>query len=315
MGKYLVRRFLQSCVLMFVVMLLTYAMILSSPGGPSILLDPNATAEDLARMRKLLGLDEPIYVQFGKWFGNVIRGNLGTSYSVGRTVLDLILEGLPATLLLAGSALFWAVFFGIMLGVLSAVKRYSLFDHLITLVSFLGLSVPVFWYGLMLIMLFSVRLQLLPAGGMFTIGSDFSLGDRLQHLLLPMIVLGTVNMAQIVRYTRSSMLTVLGQDYIKTARSKGISEAVVLYKHALKNACIPVVTIIGLLLPRLVGGAAITETVFSWPGMGRLAVTAAFERDYPTIMGITIAVSAMVILSNLLTDIIYVYLNPRIQYE
>ncbi len=315
MGKYLVRRFLQSCVLMFVVMLLTYAMILSSPGGPSILLDPNATAEDLARMRKLLGLDEPIYVQFGKWFSNVIRGNLGTSYSVGRTVLDLILEGLPATLLLAGSALFWAVFFGITLGVLSAVKRYSLFDHLITLVSFLGLSVPVFWYGLMLIMLFSVRLQLLPAGGMFTIGSDFSLGDRLQHLLLPMIVLGTVNMAQIVRYTRSSMLTVLGQDYIKTARSKGISEAVVLYKHALKNACIPVVTIIGLLLPRLVGGAAITETVFSWPGMGRLAVTAAFERDYPTIMGITIAVSAMVILSNLLTDIIYVYLNPRIQYE
>jgi peptide/nickel transport system permease protein len=315
MSKYLVHRLLQSGVLLFVVTLLTFLMILVAPGGPSMLLDPNATAEDLARMRQLLGLDDPAPIQYWKWLRNVLQGNLGVSYSIGRSVFDLIREGLPATLVLAGSALCFAVVFGITLGVLSAVNRYSLFDHVITVISFFGLSVPVFWYGLMLIMFFSVRLHLLPAGGMFTIGEPFSLGDRLEHLCLPMLVLGTVNMAQIVRYTRSSMLTVLGQDYIKTARSKGIAEIKVLYKHALKNACIPVVTIIGLLLPRLVGGAAVTETVFSWPGMGRLAVTAAFERDYPTIMGLTLAVSAMVILSNLLTDMIYVYLNPRIQYE
>ncbi|RMF87541.1 MAG: ABC transporter permease [Nitrospinota bacterium] len=315
MGHYLIRRFFQSCILMFIVTVVTFAMILSAPGGPSILLDPNASAEDLARMRRLLGLDDPIHVQYFKWIRNVAQGNLGVSYNIGRPVLDLIRDGLPATLVLAGSALLFAILFGISLGILSAVRRYSLLDHLITVISFFGLSVPVFWYGLMLIMFFAVRLRWLPAGGMFTIGSGFSLLDRLRHLLLPMLVLGTVNMAQIVRYTRSSMLTVLQQDYIKTARSKGIHEARVLYKHALKNACIPVVTIIGLLLPRLVGGAAVTETVFSWPGMGRLAVSAAFERDYPTIMGITLAVSAMVILSNLLTDILYVYLNPRIRYE
>jgi peptide/nickel transport system permease protein len=290
-------------------------MMLSAPGGPSMLLDPNARAEDIARMRQLMGLDDPIAIQYLKWLQQVCHGNLGVSYSAGRPVFALIRDSLPATLVLSGAALSLAVTSGIALGVLSAVKRYSLVDHVITVVSFFGLSVPVFWYGLMVIMLFSVRLQLLPAGGMFTIDSTFSLGDRLQYLVLPVLVLGTVNMAEIVRYTRASMLTVLGQDYIKTARSKGIGEVKVLYQHALKNACIPVVTIIGLLLPRLVGGAAVTETVFSWPGMGRLAVSAAFERDYPTIMGITLAISAMVIVSNLLTDLCYVYLNPRIRYD
>jgi peptide/nickel transport system permease protein len=300
---------------MLVVTLVTFSMMLVAPGGPSMLLDPNAGAEDLARMRQLLGLDEPIIVQYLKWLRQLSDGNLGVSYSAGRPVAGLIRDSLPATLVLSGAGLLVATLGGVTLGVISAVRRYSPFDHVITVVSFFGLSMPAFWYGLMLIMLFSVRLQLLPAGGMFTIDSAFSLVDRLRHLILPVLVLGTVNMAEIVRYTRASMLTALGQDYVKTARSKGISEAKVLYQHALKNACIPIVTVIGLLLPRLVGGAAVTETVFSWPGMGRLAVGAAFERDYPMIMGISLAVSAMVIVSNLLTDLCYVYLNPRIRYD
>jgi peptide/nickel transport system permease protein len=185
MHRYLLQRLVHSCVLMVVVTLVTFSLMLSAPGGPSMLLDPNASAADLARMRHLLGLDDPIAWQYLKWLRQVFDGNLGVSYSAGRPVFDLIRDSLPATLVLSGAALLCAVLGGITLGVLSAVKRYSLFDHLITVVSFLGLSVPVFWYGLVLIVLFSVRLQLLPAGGMFTIDSTFSLADRWQYLVLP----------------------------------------------------------------------------------------------------------------------------------
>jgi peptide/nickel transport system permease protein len=183
MHFYLIRRLVHSCVLMIIVTLVTFSMMLTAPGGPSMLLDPNASAVDLARMRQLLGLDEPIVIQYLKWLRQVGVGNLGVSYSAGRPVFTLIRDSLPGTLVLSGAALLVAILGGITLGVLSAVKRYSLLDHLITVVSFLGVSVPVFWYGLMLIMLFSVRLHLLPAGGMFTIDSPFSLGDRVQYLL------------------------------------------------------------------------------------------------------------------------------------
>jgi peptide/nickel transport system permease protein len=218
MHRYLLQRLVHSCVLMIVVTLVTFSLMLSAPGGPSMLLDPDASAADLARMRQLLGLDDPVALQYLQWLCQVFHGNLGVSYSAGRPMFDLIRDSLPATLVLSGAALLCAILGGIALGVLLAVKRYSLFDHPITVVSFFGLSVPVFWYGLMLIMLFSVRLQLLPAGGMFTIDSAFSLADRLRYLILPTLVLGTVNMAEIVRYTRASMLTVLGGSLGSTQR-------------------------------------------------------------------------------------------------
>ncbi len=315
MIRYLIRRLLQTVLLLFIVTLVVFAMIQAAPGGPAILLDPNMTEEDAQAMREALGLDQPIHIQYGRWLWNLFHGDLGYSYIIGRPVLELILQKIPATLVLAVAALLFAVGLGIPLGVLSAVKRYSITDISVTTVSFFGLSVPVFWYGLMLIMIFSVKLQFLPAGGMYEIGAEITAWEILKHVALPAIVLGTVNMAQIARYTRSSFLTVMRMDYVRTARAKGLREALVLYKHAMRNAMIPVVTIIGLILPRFLGGAAVTETVFTWPGLGNLAVSAAYNRDYPTIMGITLVVSFLAIISNLLVDILYTYIDPRVKYE
>lgn len=268
----------------------------------------------MEQMRRALGLDQPIYVQYWRWLLELLQGNLGTSYSLGSPVSELVAQRLPPTMLLAGTALGFAVLTGIPLGVLSAVKRNSVIDHGVTMLSFFGLSMPVFWYGLLLILAFSVRLQWLPAGGIVTVGQE-SFGDLMMHLILPALVLGTVHMAEITRYTRSSVLAVLRQDYIRTARAKGLRELVVMKKHALRNALIPVVTVIGLMLPRIAAGAAITEQVFAWPGMGQLAVRAAFQRDYPTIMGVTLVISAVVALSSLLTDLLYTAVDPRIRYE
>jgi peptide/nickel transport system permease protein len=200
-------------------------------------------------------------------------------------------------------------------GVASAARRYSVLDHLATFASFFGISIPVFWYGLILIMFFSIRLSWFPAGGMRDLAVPSGWTDVAHHLVLPAVVLATANMAQLTRYTRSAMISVLRSDYIRTAMAKGLTRRAVLYRHALRSAVIPLVTVVGLLLPRLVGGAAVTETVFAWPGMGFLAVRAAFEHDYPTIMGITMMISLVVILSNLLVDVVYAYLDPRIRYQ
>jgi peptide/nickel transport system permease protein len=315
MSRYLLRRALQSALLLAVVSLVVFAMILTAPGGPSILMDPNMGAEEAARMRALLGLDQPVHVQYLKWLASVLRGNLGMSLALGRPVLELIGQSLPATLLLSGASLLIAIAGGVPAGIVSARWRNSWLDRGLTFGSVFGLSVPVFWYGLMLIIVLSVRLNLLPPGGMYTLEGELSAGDVLKHLLMPAFVLGTVNMAQIARYARSSILSVLQQDYVRTGRAKGLHERALLFRHALRNALIPVVTLIGLLVPRLVGGAAVTESVFTWPGMGRLAVSAAFQRDYATIMGVTLIVSGVVILSNLLTDIAYVFIDPRVRYE
>ena len=315
MLNYLFKRLLQTVVLLFIVTLAVFTLIQAAPGGPSILVDPNMTEEDAQALRKALGLDEPIHVQYVRWLNRLIRGDLGQSYAVGRPVTELILQKMPPTMLLAGAALLFAVGLGVPLGVISAVKRYTATDFAVTTVSFFGLSVPVFWYGLMLIILFSVKLQILPAGGMYELGVDITTWEIIRHLILPAVVLGTVNMAQITRYTRSSFLTVLRQDYVRTARAKGLRETVVLYKHALRNALIPVVTIIGLILPRFLGGAAVTETVFTWPGLGSLAIAAAYNRDYPTIMGVSLIVSFLAIFSNLLVDMLYCVIDPRVKYE
>jgi len=313
--NYLIKRLFQTIVLLFVVTLAVFSLIQAAPGGPSILVDPNMSEEDVQALREALGLDEPVHVQYFRWLSRLMQGDLGQSYAVGRPVTELIVQKMPATMLLAGAALLFAVGLGVPLGVISAVKRYTATDLAVTTVSFFGLSVPVFWYGLMLIILFSVKLQILPAGGMYELGKEVTTWGLIKHLILPAIVLGTVNMAQITRYTRSSFLTVLRQDYIRTARAKGLRESLVLYKHALRNALIPVVTIIGLILPRFLGGAAVTETVFTWPGLGSLAIAAAYNRDYPTIMGVSLVVSFLAIFSNLLVDMLYCVIDPRVKYE
>src|SRR5690606_18438651 len=235
---------------------------------------------------------------------------------LGQPVLDLIKSNLPNTLLLSSTALALSILCAIPAGIISASRRNSAVDHSVTFASFFGISVPVFWYGLILILIFSIKLEWLPSGGMRDLTRpDSGALDVIKHLILPAIVLATANIAQLARYTRSAMVSVLTEDYIRTARSKGLSERIVLYRHALRNALIPVITATGLMVPRLVGGAAVTETVFAWPGMGALAVRAAFARDYPTIMGITLVISLIVILTTLVIDLLYVYVDPRIRYD
>ncbi len=313
MAGYLINRFLQAIVLLFVVSAMVFFVIHAAPGGPALLNNPEIDRETAQQMAENLGLNDPIPLQYARWLGNVVQGKLGMSYQHGVAVSQMVSERLPATLLLTITSIVLAVLIAVPLGIVSAVKPYSIFDYLATLTAFFGVSVPVFWMGLMLIILFSVELRWLPSGGMLTTGEAFSMVDLLRHLLLPTIVLSTFSMAQLARYTRSSMLDVIRRDYVRTARSKGLGEQVVLWRHALKNALIPVVTVIGLQLPRAFGGAAITEAVFSWPGMGRLAVDSAFQRDYPVVMGISMMIALVVVISNLITDLAYVYLDPRVR--
>ena len=315
MARFLIRRVLQTVILLLVVSLIVFALVTRAPGGPAILLDRNMGADEIARMRAILGLDQPLPVQYVRWLEQVLRGNLGISYQAGVPVLEIIGQMLPNTLLLSAAALALSLVVAIPAGLISAARPYSSADHAVTLLALFGISVPTFWLGLMLILVFSIGLGWLPPGGMQTIGAPGSVLDVARHLFLPAIVLGSANMALFARYTRSSTLSVLRQDYVRTARSKGLPERAVLYRHALRNALLTIVTVVGLQLPRLVGGAAITETVFAWPGMGSLAVRAAFERDYPMIMGITLVISAVVAASSLLVDVLYVHIDPRIRYE
>lgn len=315
MRAYIIRRLGQSMILLFLVSLVVFFIIHAAPGGPALLLNPELGKEEALALEEELGLTKPIPVQYLTWLSNLLHGNLGNSFMKGLPVSVLVMERLGPTIYLMFSSLAMAVLVAIPLGVASAVKRYSVIDYAGTLVAFFGLALPSFWYGIILILLFSVILGWLPSGGMYTVGSGFSVMDRLSHLILPSLVLGTTAMAQLTRFTRSSMLSVMTQDYVRTARAKGLAERVVLYRHALRNALVPVITVFGLQLPRLVGGAAITETIFGWPGMGKLAVDAAFQRDYPVIMGVTMVISVVVVAANLLVDLCYALVDPRIRLD
>ncbi len=315
MVRYVVNRLVQSIVLIVFVSMLTFALIHSAPGGPAVLLAPDMTKEQIEQARKELGLEDPIPLQYARWAGNVVRGSMGTSYSQGLPVTDLLVRRLPETLELVLTGLALATIAGVLIGIVSARKQYSLIDKLSTGVCFFGMSVPVFWFGLMLIICFSIDLKILPSAGSYTLGAPASIRDRFVHLILPAVVLATANLALIARYTRSSMLEVLNADYLRTARAKGLKESVVLSRHALRNALIPIVTVVGLMIPRLVSGVAITESVFAWPGMGSLAVDSAVQRDYPVVMGITLMVSVLVVITNFLTDLSYLFLDPRVKLK
>ena len=312
MRRYLVRRLAQGAAVLFVVSAVVFAIVHAAPGGPALLNNPDVDPKMAKEMEKQLGLDDPIPVQYARWLGNAVRGNLGRSYQHSLGTAELLWARIPNTLLLSGTALLIAVVLAVPLGMISAVYRYSALDYAATVTAFVGVSIPVFWLAILLIIVFSVTLGWLPSSGMLTVGLPFSMRDRLLHLLMPSIVLATFPLAQLTRYVRSSMVDALAQDYVRTARAKGLPERGVLGRHALRNALIPMVTVLGVLTPRLLGGAVVTETIFAWPGLGRLAVEAAVTRDYPVILGATLLVSTLVVLSNLITDFLYVVIDPRI---
>ena len=313
MVAYLVRRVVHATVVLVLISVATFLIVHLSPGGPDVLFAGDLPPADRQYIIHNLGLDQPLHVQFVRWFGAVLRGDFGRSFNQQRPVLDLILERLPATLVLASVSLGLAIVIGVPLGIAASRRPNSWIDYSATGVSVFGVSVPSFWLGIILILLFSVRWRLLPSSGMITVGAGFSVPDLLRHLAMPAAVLSLVYLAQVASYTRTSMLDVLQRDFVRTARAKGLRENVVLVRHVLRNGLMPVITVIGLLIPRLVGGAAITETIFSWPGMGRLAVEAAFKRDYPLVMGITVVFALAVIASNLLVDVAYGLVDPRVK--
>jgi peptide/nickel transport system permease protein len=309
---YVARRLLQGLAVLFVVSIVVFVIVHAAPGGPALLNQPDMDPNVAREMRASLGLDDPLPVQYGRWIRNAVAGNFGKSYQHSLPTTQLLRDRIPNTLLLSGTALVMAVLLAVPLGTISALYRYSWLDYLATVVAFAGVSIPVFWLAILMIIVFSVQLGWLPSSGMVTVGAAFSLRDLVAHLVMPALVLATFPLAQLTRYVRSSMVDVLAQDYIRTARAKGLPETALLARHALRNALIPMLTVLGVLTPRLLGGAVITETIFAWPGLGRLAVDAAITRDYPVIMSVTLLVSALVVVSNLVTDLLYGIVDPRI---
>jgi peptide/nickel transport system permease protein len=316
MRAYLARRVVQSVVVLFLVSLGGFSVLHLAPGGPIAIytMSPTMSAEDVERLTRLLGLDQPLHVQYTKWVKGMVTADWGRSYRDGRTVGEVIADRIPATVVLMLSAFVVAIVLGLATGIVSAVRQYSLFDHATTLGAMVALSIPTFWLGLMGIYVFAELLRVLPPGNIGTIGAPFSLADRLRHLALPAATLGLVMVATWSRYTRASMLEVIGEDYIRTARAKGVAGRVVILKHALKNALLPLVTLAGLQLPLIFSGALVTETVFTWPGMGRLFVDSIGYRDYPVLMGLLILTSALVVVGNLVTDLVYAAIDPRIRH-
>ncbi|MCY7966662.1 ABC transporter permease [Bacillus haynesii] len=316
MVTYIIRRTLMSIPILFGITILSFAIMKAAPGDPvSLMVDPSIKQADREKFIEKYGLNEPEHIQYLKWLGNMVKGDFGTSIvRKGTPVIDLILARLPNTLLLMLVSTILALLISIPLGVLSARRPYSKIDYGITFTSFIGLAVPNFWFGLILIMVLSVNLGWFPTGGVMTLNSGFSLWDRIHHLILPAFVLATADMAGLTRYTRSSMLDVLRQDFIRTARAKGFKENRVVYKHGLRNGLLPVVTIFGLMIPSFIGGAVVTEQIFSWPGLGKLFIDSAFQRDYPVIMAMTVISAVLVVIGNLIADILYAIIDPRIEY-
>jgi peptide/nickel transport system permease protein len=291
---------------------LTFFFVNLAPGGPSSIMNMSATPEQREALIKAMGLDRPIPERYVSWLGNAARGDLGMSLLNDQPVSTLIADRLPNTLTLAGAALALACLLGIPIGVLQALRRDSWLDHVLSLLTAIGLAIPVFWLGILLILIFAVSLHILPSAGLATV-ADGTLGDRLAHLVLPSVALAATILPTIVRFMRSSMLEVLGTDYLRTADAKGLPWRVVISRHALRNALIPVVSAIGALVPRLLGGAVVTEAVFSWPGMGRLALDAANGRDYPLVTGIALVIAALAVATSVIVDLAYTRLDPRVR--
>lgn len=303
--------------------MLLFAILSQAPGGPltPYLQNPRITEADIARLKHNLGLDQPVPIQYLHWFGQVVRGDFGYSTSNSEPVADAILERLPATLELMGTSLALSLAVGVTFGILSAVKQYSWLDYTITTLAFFGQSMPVFWFALMLQLGFSVigltafgYHIALPSAGMSS-QDGFDLGDRVEHLILPVVVLSLLNIAGWSRFMRSSMLEVINTDYMRTAAAKGLDRLHVVLKHGLKNALIPLVTVIALSAPGLIAGAVVTESIFAWPGMGRLFINALGQFDFALLMGYLCMIALLVVASNLIADLCYAWLDPRVKYS
>jgi peptide/nickel transport system permease protein len=319
---YVVRRLLQTVPLLLVISALIFTLLYLMPGDPLYrMLEgiPNLRPQDFDRLRKLYGFDDPVYVQYGKWLWQLLQLNPGYSREYGQPVFDIILPALKNTLVLTIAAVVLGKIIAIGLGIFSAVRQYSIGDYILTATTFVAYSVPAFWLGLMMIILFSVKLGWLPTSGI--VNSELAPGsweatvDWMKHLILPVAVLAISEIIQVQRFMRSSLLEVLRQDYLTTARAKGLSESVVIGRHALKNALIPVVTIIAVTMPRVVGGSTVVETVFAYPGMGRLLYTSIMGNDYVIAMTVVMIIAVTVVFFNLLADVIYGWLDPRIRYR
>lgn len=334
MIAYIIRRLLLTIPSLLAISILVFLMVRMVPGDPAAaMLGQYATEERVAEVREALGLDQPLHVQYGRWLVRAVQGDLGRSIRSRRPVTEDILERLPATLELALAGLFLALAAGIPMGVVAATHRNSIFDRISMVGTVIGQSMPVFWLGIIFIYVFSYALGMLPFSGrldreanlqpmtgFYVLDSVFqgnwaALRSALAHLALPALALASVSLALIGRITRSSMLEVLGQDYVRTARSKGLRERLVTYRHAFPNAMIPLVTIVGLQLGTLLGGAILTETVFAWPGLGRLIVNAVFNRDYPLVQGCVLFIAVGFLLTNLAVDVVYAMIDPRVTYE
>ena len=315
MARFLIGRALGAVPLILGISLVLFGVIHLAPGGPLDVYgdNPSVSPEALAQIRVAYGLDQPVPVQYLKWLGSMLLGDWGFSFRTGRPVLTDIAGRIAPTLQLGGLALALSLLIALPVGVISAARRHSPLDHALTLMSFAGVSVPVFWLALLLQLLFSITLGWLPSAGYETVGGG-GLTDRLAHIAMPAAVLSLATVASWSRYIRSGMLDTLGQDYIRTARAKGVSRSAVLIRHALRNALIPAVTIIALDLASVISGAVITETVFSWPGVGRLFIESMNSRDYPVLMGLMMMGSGALILANLIADLAYSALDPRIRH-
>jgi peptide/nickel transport system permease protein len=320
MSRYVLRRLAEAVPLLLLITIAVFVVLQLLPGGPLAVYasDPSLSADDLERLKEHFGLNDPIPVRYVKWLLTMGQGDLGYSLVTHQPVVTMIGDRLPNTLYLQAIALLVTLAIALPVGVISAVRQYSWLDHVATLFAFVGHAVPTFWSGLLVIIIFAVQfhewgLPSLPASGMTTLGGDGGPLDRLAHLVLPVSVLSLFNAAHYTRYVRSSMLDVLHNDYVRTARAKGLAEVVLIWRHALKNAALPVITVITLDLPVLFSGAVVVESIFAWPGMGRLFLESALRFDYAVLMGVVSIAAALVIGSTLLADLLYGWLDPRIR--
>lgn len=323
MSRYLIRRLLQTIPVLFVISVIQFALLNASPGGPlkAYLLDPNVSVEDVQRLEHQLGLDQPLPVQYVTWVGNILRGDLGRSYLTHRPVIEMIMERLPATIELGLAATLISYLIGIPLGVYAGLHRGGIIDHIIRFATSVLNAVPHWWLGLLIIVLLAnIKLAtgflILPIAGMSTLGSDgFNPADYLWHLILPAFMLGTAGWVTFGRYMRSETLEVLGHDFVRTAQAKGLPERLVVYRHILRNALIPVVTLSAGVFVALVSGAVIYEYIFGWPGMGRLLFERTIAKDYPVSIGVLYIFTILAVLGRLIADIAYGWVDPRIRYD
>lgn len=308
-------RIIHSIPLVIGVSIIGFGIMHLAPGGPLAVytLNPTITVTDIERIRVALGLDQPVHLQYLSWAKAMLTGSWGFTFFGGRPVLEVIVERLPATMILMGTSLALAILIGTAIGMLGAVRRNSIFDYLATTGAMLALSFPTFWFGLMAIYVFAISLGWLPSGGMYELGEEGNPWDLLRHLVLPVMVLTLVLVATWSRYARSSFLEVIQQDYIRTARSKGLGTRQVMVRHAFRNAILPLVALLGVQLPTLFSGALVAETIFSWPGMGRLFVDALSMKEYPILMGMIMFTALFVIVGNLFADIAIALIDPRVE--